>query len=71
MGRTGGRRVYLSADGQGIKSGSGSIEQGVIAAGGKIEERAGTIKRSREALQFPEKRETTKKVIKVCPTPSH
>jgi len=50
-GRTGGRRVHLSADGQRIETGSGGIEQGVIEAGGWNEERAGSTNRSREALQ--------------------
>ena len=46
------------------------IEQGVIAASGWIEERAGTTKRSGEALQCIEGRETTKKVNKACLTPN-
>jgi len=36
--RTRGRRVYLLADGQGVESGSGGMEQGVIEAGGWNEE---------------------------------
>ena len=47
VGRTGGWRVYLSVDGQGIESGFGSIEQEVIEAVGRNEERRGSTNRSR------------------------
>ena len=38
----GGKRVYESADAQGVEAGSGGIEHGVIEAVGRNGERAGS-----------------------------